>query len=386
MAPPLNRSGSKGPDRARAAEPEPSAEHGFMRLEGNAPQPFDLAGVEAELRTMWKMSSGHAEGRAAVRAAMSNLIVPMEPERHGRVVPALVEVTRRHPSRLILVEIAREGGSRELIAEVAALCHLRTEGGYVCSEQIILRGEAPSGPVVPSAVRALLVGNLPAVLLDLRCGEPEPWILEIAERADLVLADSLLAEDAGIQRALWARIQDDPKIRDLAWVRLMPWREVLAEAFDATRLTPTLGRVTEARIDYGEASPVPAFVPLLAAWLASRLGWTLRGGDREGWLFDSVSGRVRVEAVPNHEHAGAGLERVSLRGQGALDIEVSHQGREPQACVRVHHPVAEVHDLPYTYRDFASCIVGEIHRHEANKLLQEAAALALALTESPAAT
>ena len=132
-----------------------------IRMEGAESRPFDITELEKDLRAMWRSTTGSPGGSmdaprtgSVYRAAMSNLVVPVDPERHARFAKVLIEVTRRHPSRLILVEIGAHG-SPTLHAEVAALCHLRPAGGYICSEQIILRGDAEAGPLVAQPMALL---------------------------------------------------------------------------------------------------------------------------------------------------------------------------------------------------------------------------------------
>ncbi|HEX5030589.1 MAG TPA: glucose-6-phosphate dehydrogenase assembly protein OpcA [Candidatus Eisenbacteria bacterium] len=364
----------------------------FVRMEGAASRPFDLGELEKDLRAMWRSTSATAgspgpDGRRhgmVYRAAMSNLVVPLDPERHARMAPILVEITRRHPSRLLLVEIGKSG-SRVLLSEVAALCHVRPSGGYVCSEQIILRGDAEAGPLVPSAVSALLVGNLPTVLLDLHGREPRPWIQELADRADLVLCDtreSPSLDDAG---SVWRAIEADPdnRVRDLAWSRLTPWREILADGFDSTHLGPACRSLREVTLEHGspETDGVPSCLLLLAGWLASRLGWRVRSTEPNGATFDAPQGLVRLRFARDPEGTAGSLYRVELRSgpPHPLDLRVTHRPAHREATFEVSAPERQEVEIPFHYRNLAECLVTEIHRHEPNPQLTSAVRCALAL-------
>ena len=331
-----------------------------IRMDGAASRPFDLAEIENDLRAMWRSTAGSPRATpgspprtgSVYRAAMSNLIVPVDPERHARFAKVLVEVTRRHPSRLLLVEIGAHG-SPDLYAEVAALCHLRPAGGYVCSEQIILRGDAEAGPLVPSAVRALLLGNLPTVLLDLHGGAPRPWIQDLVHRADLVLADTsespTLEDAASVWRAIEA--DRDNRVRDLAWSRLTPWREILAEGFDSANLAPACRDLREVTIEHGAAvtGGVPSCLLLLVGWLGSRLGWRVRSADLDGATFDALHGAVRVRFAPNQEATAGSLRCVHVRsgeGQG-LELRVTHQPMHLEATVEVSGPAPHTVEVPF---------------------------------------
>lgn len=344
----------------------------LILLGGQGARAFNSVSIEAELRAMWKSASLErgGGGGAVYRAAMSNLVVPVDSSSHARVAPVLVEVTRRHPSRLFLVEVEGTGNSPELRAQVTALCHLRNGGGLICSEQIILRGESPAGGLVPSAVRALLVGDLPTVVLDIRSGPPTPWLDELASIADLVLVDSMLAIGDETRQAWWERIEHDSagRIRDIAWSRITPWRELLAEAFDQNQLTPALAHIQEAVIEHGGGNRAPTWAWLLAGWLSSRLGLKFVGRDAAGLVLQRGDQHVHLRIESNPEIADRSLRRVRLRSgrPTPLDLEVKHTGRSKTATVELHAPRRHVQEVPYVHREFASCIVGEIHRHEPN--------------------
>jgi glucose-6-phosphate dehydrogenase assembly protein OpcA len=359
-------------------------------MPGAASRPFDLAELEKDLRAMWRSTSGSPGATpgprtdSIYRAAMSNLVVPVDPERHARFAKVLVEITRRHPSRLLLVEIGGHG-SPELHAEVAALCHLRTVGSYVCSEQIILRGDAEAGPLVPSAVRALLLGNLPTVLLDLHGGEHRPWIQELSDRADLVLADTSESPTLEDAASVWRAIDADTenRVRDLAWSRLAPWREILAEAFDSTNLASACRNLSDVTLEHGssEAEGVPSCLILLAGWLGSRLGWRVRSAGTDGAAFDAPQGAVRVRFARSGEVRTGSLHCIHVRSgpPHGLELRVTHHPTHREATVEMSGPTSRTMEIPFHYRDLAECVVTELHRHEPNPQLASAVKCALTL-------
>ena len=87
---------------------------GYVQDGPGGSRPFDVTTLEGELRSMWKRagagSGGKANGdeaRSAViyRAALSNLVVPLDPALAPRLNPVLLDVTRMHPSRLFSIEV-----------------------------------------------------------------------------------------------------------------------------------------------------------------------------------------------------------------------------------------------------------------------------------------
>ncbi|HET9253269.1 MAG TPA: glucose-6-phosphate dehydrogenase assembly protein OpcA [Candidatus Eisenbacteria bacterium] len=337
--------------------------------------------LDRDLRAMWKSASTAREGAGGIyRAALCNLVTPVDPESHRRFAPTLVEVTRRHPSRLLLVEIDHGETPRELSGEVAALCHLRPAGGYVCSEQIVLRGGAGAGPLVPSAVRSLLVGNLPLTLLDLRTGPTPAWVEEISERADLRLMDSANLPPGADRRTLWMRIAEDEeaRLRDLSWSCLAPWREAVADAFDTSRLTPRLQDVGEITVEVGRDAPCGPGAPLLAGWIASRLRWSAPRGTGGETRFRKPDGGTGVIRVARSGAPGRELLRLELvaRERGRLDVAMTHAPGASVATVEVRAPDPGRYEIPFAARDLVSLILTEMHRHRPNRVLGAAARVA----------
>lgn len=71
-------------------------------------------------------------------------------------------------------------------------------------------------------------------------------------------------------------------VRDLAWLRLHPWQEMIAHLFDDPALLEELFDITALHVASGSISEAL----YLAGWLASRLGWNATGPgsftDRNG--------------------------------------------------------------------------------------------------------
>jgi len=95
------------------------------------------------------------------------------------------------------------------------------------------------------------------------------------------------------------------QLTDLNWNRVTPWRQLIAQCFDAPERRPYLDRLTRVRIEYEQDSArlvtQRAQGLLLSAWLASRLGWQLLRCERKDasqprtFYFKSANGTVVVE-------------------------------------------------------------------------------------------
>ena len=348
-------------------------------------RPFDAAALERDLRGMWRAAD--AKHATVVRAALANLIVPLSPSDFDRIRPVLIDVTRRHPSRLFRVERDESDAAGEGLRSYAtAVCHLRPGGGLICTEEIVLSWDDASGPLVPSAVASLLVGDLPAVLLELNQGLDPAWQEKLAEIADVRILDSSLAPGAAEYPSLWGRRpgRAGGPLHDLAWARLAPWREILAETFDRTEAARGISSIQDVAIHHLGADP-PSGAWLLAGWFASRLGWKPRGLAGRHLRLDAPGRPVSVSFV---EDEGTGVEHRAASGPASraivrvrirsgpptpLDVAVEHRGQAPTARVVMLAPRVKERDVPYAYRELAACIVGELHRHEPNRAFEDAA-------------
>ncbi len=359
----------------------------FILLGPGGNLPFGATAIEAELRAMWSSaaSDGPTRGRPIYRAALANLAVPLDAVEDGRVTPVLAEVTRRYPSRLFLVERQPEPARAPLLARVTALCHLRSAGGgIVCSEQIILQAGRGGEALLPSAIRSLLVGGLPFVLLGIGGEGSRAWADDVQRDADLLLGDSAFPGRLDRAAALWSSIAPGgtERVHDLAWARLTAWRELLAEQFDDPAATASLSTLEEVSIGYGPSpeGPAPPAV-LLAGWLAARLGWTPERRDGDALVLRCGHGALRLSWEADPDGAPLHVSRVRLRAGAPhdLDIEIAHPHREARASLHARRPREERRSAAFRYRDFATCLVSELHRHEPNPTLEAAARSALDL-------
>jgi glucose-6-phosphate dehydrogenase assembly protein OpcA len=348
--------------------------------------PFDAAALESDLKGMWKRSGNGAPEKAGGihRAALANLIVPLDPPFGLKLSPVLTEVTRRHPSRLFSIGGGAAPAGSGLTARIGLICHRRESGGgLVCSEQVVLESDPSSSALIPSAIRSLLIGDLPAYLLHFHPRLDLPWIEELMTMADMVLVDSCLAEP-GKEVETWRFLarEGSRRVHDLAWARLMPWRAMLAEVYDGKDCLPALRTIRSVEIGFDGpgAPPPPAW--LLAGWLGSRLGWRAVGRDGDAFRLASASGdpvTVAIRGEAGGEGRAVTRVRIVSAAPHALEVELRHHGRGRTARVSVRGASEHDAEVPFDYQELASCIVGEIHRHAANRTLEEAATAAEAL-------
>lgn len=115
-------------------------------------------------------------------------------------------------------------------------------------------------------------------------------------RAQTLLVDSSgsVTDDTAVcSLAAFAPRHPEIAIRDLAWLRLTPWQDMIARFFDDPRLLSELYTMRALHITSGSE----AEALYLGAWLASRLGWTASGRS----AFTARDGK---EIAFTHEIAG----------------------------------------------------------------------------------
>ncbi len=348
-----------------------------------SPREVDVDELEAELSALWRSAAEGASGQGVVtRACALTLLVSVESEGAAWEVSDLIgDVTRQNPCRAIIM-------ASEPNAWISAHCHLPVEGEkQVCSEQVAVVARGDSVRALPNVVLPLVVPGLP-IYLWWRAPrfEPEPYYDDILRVTDRVLIDSGRFPQPASDLPRLAEKAREAGIRmgfsDLNWVRMTPWRELIAQCFDPSELRPYLDRVKNVTIEFEKISPrrsaQEAQAWLLAGWLASRLKWDPAGPAAEtaeglwSFAFRSTEGVVEVRLVPR-EFAGGGegmcfnitLEaaghppaRFSLR-RGAEGIcvatECSVEGREPVSRIvrlEVLEEIEVVNDeLKYLGRD-----------------------------------
>jgi glucose-6-phosphate dehydrogenase assembly protein OpcA len=256
---------------------------------------LDVQVVERQLAELWtESSSDHETGDEAVvlRARVANLLVFVtSAELLDHVHELLPELTATHPSRVLMMHGARTAPDRDIEMAVASYLQTdkRSDRKRLCCEEVTLRAQGNFVVELPSAALPLLVSDLATFL----------WWRDAVQVSDTVLAtllrgtDRLVIDSAEFAdpennlsevNKLFAqenqRSQGQVGISDINWARLTLWRGLLADFYDVPAYQEWLDEVDYIRIDYvaptqSPTSAAPQAV-LIAGWLASRLGWTLR--------------------------------------------------------------------------------------------------------------
>ncbi len=329
------------------------------------PIAVDPEKIERELSLLWK-TEGNADGNADgnersasfTRTCLSNLIVYLADgaaaDWAGTILP---EICRRFPSRLIVL-LPQTAGSGPLSAWVTARCHLPSPGfPPVCCEEILLRSPGGRTDDFPWAVLALLVPDLPSILV-LPGPEGDHLIGPLARAIDRVVFDtrSWRLRDLDALARLFDR-HPALGIDDLGWRETVNWRRILGDLYDDPGIREHFRRMDRIEVRHDAAAICPA--ALMAGWLAARLGWEAPQGGEPGLLrrgheklrvaFSGVAdARVGEEGAadggaadgkPARETAAGSIRGLRLSqgppGAERAFLQLSHEAS--QSTVRLDH-------------------------------------------------
>jgi len=188
-------------------------------------------------------------------ATTINFIAYFDDPSHARWVnDATTKLAEKHHSRAIVVDATLEGE--------------HTTSPFALEA----RGLSPER--LRERVATALAPDLPTVLWwtdDAMSANP-------AFEALVDLTDALVINTSGNERdeamvvelAAFVEARPTVSVRDIAWMRLRPWQDMIAQSFDDASLREELFSIRGVRIVAGS----DAEALYLGGWLASRLGWT----------------------------------------------------------------------------------------------------------------
>lgn len=185
-------------------------------------------------------------------------------------------LAEKHPSMMLVFD--HTGGCRGE-ATVTTVRH-DTQATYtVQGERVDIDVCDADAATVAGYVTGLCSPSVPTVLwwTGRQEGSREIFYAVLPHVQTLVFDSSGGARDESALRALvdFHRQHPDVVLRDLAWMRLLPWQDMIADFFDAPGLLEELWTIRALHIASGSDSE--AFY--LGGWLASSLGWKPSGRD-----------------------------------------------------------------------------------------------------------
>ncbi len=255
-----------------------------------------------------------------------NLIVYVENERYREwVTERAWRIADKHPSRVIALDAIKDHHGTKIMAQEPN----REDAPKIFREGVELGVDGIRAPQRVQFVEALLVKEIPCVLWwaadRLFSSETFAGLLKISEHVILDSSGTNTEPNALREFSSYFSGKQSVALGDLAWMRLDPWRDVIAQFFDDPSMRDELSSIRRIAISSGSDSEAL----YLGGWLASRLGWTVRDkatfvdargsvisfeGKREGAIRRVQS--VRLESATSAYSAHVEGEAVSLEVTG----------------------------------------------------------------------
>lgn len=247
--------------------------------------------------------------------------------RHAR------EIGEKHSCRAILLNASRGEDLRSVERERSEHVEVGVKGLDAATIRSIARTLC-----VPN-VRTSLFWSSRQTFSDDRFGA-------LASDAQTVIVDSSrLEESAKPIRELAQVVAASPQmpLRDLAYMRLLPWQDMVAQFFDDPSLAEDLASVRSVDVCAGSDSETY----YVLGWLASRLGW-------QPLALDTFTARDARSIAVRRERRGKarrirwiGLETEAARYRAELTddldlacLSVEGKGARPKRCAPLHDVAA----------------------------------------------
>jgi glucose-6-phosphate dehydrogenase assembly protein OpcA len=317
-----------------------------------------LHALSSELADLHRqmLRTGHDEVRPVRTAVLTLVVVCVDEQSADNAAEVVRRLATNHPARAILVVADRNATADGIDADVALECSAVGGADQVCAESVRLAVRGQPALHLVSVVTPLLLPDVPVVLW--LAGAPpleqalHAEVLSVAER---ILLDTDAYSDPLQTMQLLLDTQQEHghlPVGDLAWARLLAWRESLAQSFDGTAMQPFLRGVRSVEIESCGTRP-SSEAWLVAGWLAARLGWrqdtmpslavstrsdtsVATGGLLSVCLHCEVEGRTADVAVRT-----AGGTTVTSIATGDLDAGTTVSARVPDMHALVGRELQE---------------------------------------------
>lgn len=358
-----------------------------------------LSRVEKEISRQLQAARGEDAEGPVQRVRMSNLVIFCDSTEAGvRLSAAVGDVVASHPARVLLLIGEASQPPADVAASVQVHCRAMGTRQQACTELVVLQACGPVVHRLPSAVRSLLIGDLPTNLW-WAVATPPPLggelVFDLAENVQQIIYDSIgwvepargVAATAGWLEGVEVYTAGRWRVAsDLNWRRLKYWRRLLSESLSEKSAPGAAGSISRLEVEHGPHAVVQGYE--VVSWLAQRLGWTLRAGKVSAgtettWRFAAGKGEVvvTVKRLPEGE---AQLRRV--RVSCALDGKPVTMNFQPEAGDRLSITLEGIEAAPRTVTTppltFADLIGRQLSDRERDPVFRQSMAVAQQLARS----
>ena len=319
---------------------------GVPQMQAGGLSPVAVADIEGALKQR-RQSMLAKEAHPHAHSCVMTLIIAVEDIEDKQSVFRIVEsLAGKYPIRMIAVRATARQSGEEVFAWVNAACE-GEPAAPICSEEIAMQSGIDGVEHIVSAVRGILVPDLP-VFLWWRGGTPHGDQLWHGLRSlcDRTIVDSIRFGDGAAALDTLRRLVGiggtRMSVRDLNWQRTAPWRAAIATCFDDPEVLGLLPKLDRCSIVYaaGDERDLPsARAMLMMGWLVSRLP-RLRGHARtapgRAWA-DVEHGRVVSITLTSSESKAAVL---LVRRASPVGIEGEARATDGSQMRRWRYPAS----------------------------------------------
>jgi glucose-6-phosphate dehydrogenase assembly protein OpcA len=359
--------------------------------------------IEQELLSLWRRASERAQaagaGFAVTRACQWNLMVHTHGEGELLLCKQVLDtVSESVPSRLLVLHESEDPGDASIIGDDGVPLHASVEANFresqsgrreIVSEEITIETPQLHSRRLPSLLRSLLLPDVPTALLVHNPALDADWLRPLCADADRFLFDSgrlrsgqELAAVAQVLDELYPIGKKQVELMDLGWLRLWPWRLLIASLYDTPESRKGLTTLRELQVGYAEGGEAAAL--LLAGWLLGRLRLSPTATLQEDGTVGLVPGSgspvqrpvlLRLVKTPR-EAAAPGIAQVTLhQHDSCLSAKTSADGSGIEVCSPFQPPRTQ----PMRGRPDAELLVAALGVGGRDPLMYEALRLGSAL-------
>ncbi len=268
------------------------------------------------------------------RTAVMTLVAVIPSDEQARAATrALRALGLHHPARIVLL---RPDPDQVVTLDGRAVLYAAEEAGHQINfEEVALAVGGQAARHLDSLVEAFTLSDLPVPVWYVGdVPDPSDPLLPVATA---VLIDTRDAADTGRTRAV-LELARRQTVVDLSWIRLAPWRQLLAGLFEPVARRPWLGAVERVEVS-GKVGPRH----LLGGWLTAQL----RLHPDQVRLVDARHVEIRVICRRGGEQARFEVVRgelnrtVSARAELTDDLDAASAVPEnPQPIALAEDPLA----------------------------------------------
>lgn len=230
-------------------------------------------------------------GGGVMRANTLNLLAVARTDKDAKLISDAVAQQRDFlPSRTIILLTHDQDDDDNVASGFEVHLQLKEQHGgdgrsSPLFETILIQASADNVESLSSLVSPLLIPELPDILWwpggDF---SRNALFLDLQRIVDRVIVDSAqLGRDTTGVASLRDLIDTDeanaPIVGDFTWLRLAPWRQLIAQFFDPDDVQGCLATIDEVTISYADVredgSSGFTSALLIVGWLGSRLGWEI---------------------------------------------------------------------------------------------------------------